>query len=230
MDIKSLNKEAITNEKANSLFWLGRYIERVFQTIKYYNELFDTMLDKDSEAYHHYCEIIDIPDIYINDAHFITSYLYDINNPDSIYSNLTRAYDNAVVLREEISSPVLSYIQMAMNTFTKMEESDAYILLLQDIIDNIYAFWGCLSDNYEEKVVVEIIKLGKYVEKVDMYSRLGYSSNEIDTQYNNLFDCINKLIEGSDIKGIDTINKCDNLDYNIVMNQLYELTRLFEVL
>ena len=37
---------AITIEKSNSLFWLGRYIERVFITTRYYSQLFDVMLDK----------------------------------------------------------------------------------------------------------------------------------------------------------------------------------------
>ncbi|MEE3395254.1 MAG: hypothetical protein VZQ97_04965, partial [Candidatus Onthomonas sp.] len=32
----------------------------------------------------------------------------------SVYSNLIRAYDNAIVLREEIGSLTLSYIQLAV--------------------------------------------------------------------------------------------------------------------
>ena len=35
-------------------------------------------------------------------------------NPDSIISNLNRAYDNAIVLRESIGSETLSYIQLSL--------------------------------------------------------------------------------------------------------------------
>lgn len=62
--------------------------------------------------------------------HFLMSYLYDKENSDSIVSNLQRAYDNAIVLRDEISSKVLSYIQMGVNLFEEMSESDAPVLFV----------------------------------------------------------------------------------------------------
>ncbi|WP_296877352.1 alpha-E domain-containing protein, partial [Thomasclavelia sp.] len=110
---------AFTIEKANNLYWLGRYIERVFISITAYQDIFDRIIDGDEHAYHDYCKQLDIDDFYLNDAHFVTSYLYDRDNPDSLISNLLRAYDNAIVLREEITSATLSYIQLACNAFEK---------------------------------------------------------------------------------------------------------------
>ena len=40
-------------------------------------------------------------------------------NPDSIISNLNRAYDNAIVLRESIGSETLSFIQLAIYEMNK---------------------------------------------------------------------------------------------------------------
>ena len=168
----------ITVEKANSLFWLGRYIERVYTTTLYYTKLFDIMLDQDPEAYHEYAKQLDIDDIYENDAHFMMSYLYDLSNSDSIASNLKRAYDNAIVLRDEISSEVLAYMQMAINTFENMDESEAPILSLQDVVDDIFAFWGSMQEYMDEGAAKEIIKLGKYIERIDLYVRLDYPKKE----------------------------------------------------
>ncbi|MEE0966015.1 MAG: alpha-E domain-containing protein [Bacilli bacterium] len=219
---------AITIEKSNSLFWLGRYIERVFITTRYYSQLFDVMLDKNSEVYHDYCKKLDINDFYYNDAHFMMSYLYDSDNIDSIYSNLRRAYDNAVVLRDEISSEVLSYIQMGMNTFAKMEETEAPIMLLQDIIDDIYAFWGSLGDD-ADACSKDIIKLGKLAERVDMYCRLDYSSSMIDKSYHKLLYCIKRLSEETDITGLEEYDTNILPDTFIMMKNIVNLTGLFEV-
>lgn len=184
---------AITIEKANNLFWLGRYIERVYTTTLHYMHIFDCMLDKEPTLYIDYCHQLEIPNIYLNDAHFLMSYLYDIDNPDSIASNLKRAYDNAIVLRDEISSKVLSYIQMGVNLFEEMSESDAPVLLLQNVIDDLLAFKGSMYEFIDDETALDIIKLGEYVERIDLYLRLHYSQKLIDTLKNKLLDVSNKL-------------------------------------
>ena len=121
------------------------------------------------------------------------SYLYDIDNPDSIASNLKRAYDNAIVLRDEISSKVLSYIQMGVNLFEEMSESDAPVLLLQNVIDDLLAFRGSMYEFIDDETALDIIKLGEYVERIDLYLRLHYSQKLVDTLKNKLLDVSNKL-------------------------------------
>ena len=44
---------------------------------------------------------------------FIQRYCFDADDMNSIYSNLMRAYDNGITLRESIGSETLSYIQLA---------------------------------------------------------------------------------------------------------------------
>ena len=52
-------------------------------------------------------------------------YLFDEENPDSVILSMKRAYDNGVVLREELSSNVLSYIQLALNTLEACQQDHA---------------------------------------------------------------------------------------------------------
>ena len=137
------------------------------------------MIDGDLEIYKEYCQRLEIEDNYFNDAHFITSYLFDKNNADSIVTNLSRAYDNAIILRDEISSESLSYIQLSINIFERMEFSDAPVLELQKVQDNIYAFWGSIEETVEEGSR-NIIKCGKYAERVDLYYRLQCSKDILE--------------------------------------------------
>ena len=222
----------VTIEKSNSLYWLGRYIERVFTTMDVYEDLFDEMLDGDDQCYHKFLEYLDLEDNYNNDAHFITSYLFDINNPDSLYANLSRGYDNAIMLREEISSETLSFVQMAMNCFITMEESDAPIMELQSVRDCIYAFWGSIDENVDSELCRTIIKCGKYAERVDLYFRLSFDQNLIDrsvSKLSNRLEMIERIYHIDGLADLDFLKKDKSVAHLDYLQQLRLLTSLFEV-
>lgn len=70
-------------------------------------------------------------------------------NPDSLISNLNRAYDNAVVLRESIGSEALSYIQMSVYDMEKAAKSEVPLLEFQQVLVNIHAFWGIIVSRHK---------------------------------------------------------------------------------
>ena len=110
----------ISNEQADRLYWLGRYVERVFSTLKLFNRSIDRMLDQDDDDYVDFCRRLSIPsNIYSGLDDFQVRYLFDPQNPDSVYSNLSRAYDNAIVLRNFITSESLAFVQLALNHLEK---------------------------------------------------------------------------------------------------------------
>ena len=41
----------ISIKSTDNLFWLGRYVERVFTTLRVFSEYYDKMIDKDENAY-----------------------------------------------------------------------------------------------------------------------------------------------------------------------------------
>ena len=140
----------ISIEHTDRLFWLGRYSERVYTTLKIFADQYDSMLDLKEEEYKEFCIRQDIPDIYRSAEDFAERYCFDEDDPNSIISNLARAYDNAVVMREEIGSMTLSYIQMAVYAMNKAKQSDAPIFELQHVRDNIVAFWGIVDDSIDD--------------------------------------------------------------------------------
>lgn len=176
----------ISVEQADRLYWLGRYSERVYTTLRLYSNSFDSMIDGIADSYRKFCKDIDIPDVYGSKEAFTEHYPFDEDNPDSIFSNLNRAYDNAIVLREEIGSETLSYIQLAIYDMNKARVSRAPLIEMQRVIDNILAFWGIADDSIDSSQVRNLIKTGKRIERIDLYARLGINRNELVREINRL--------------------------------------------
>ena len=165
---------AVSKEQADRLHWLGRYVERVGSTLRIVNRFLDVMIDGDGRAYVSFCRNLSIPpEIYADAADFEQRYLYDADNPDSIYSNLSRAYDNALVLRSFISSETLSFIQMSLNRLENLNGARSAFLETQQIIDWLLAFWGSLGETVLDPHRRALILVGKYVERLDLELRLG---------------------------------------------------------
>ena len=176
----------ISVEQTDRLYWLGRYAERVYTTIRLYFMAFDTMIDHGSENYRDFCARLDIPEIYGSADAFRTRYPFDESDCNSIISNLKRAYDNAIVLREEIGSEALSYIQLAMYAMQKARQSEAPLLEFQQLLDNLMAFWGMCDDWIADENVRNILKVGKRVERIDLYGRLHQNRVELTREVHRL--------------------------------------------
>lgn len=200
----------ISVEKVNNLFWLGRYTQRVYTTLQRYNTGFDKMLDLDIHFYEKYCETLNIPNIYTDYENFISSYGYDTDNPDSIVSNLYRAYDNALVLRDDISSEALAYIHLAQFQLKAAKISDAPLIELQLVMDHLLAFWGAVDDFIDDETVRNLIKLGKKTELLDLKLRFSEENRELKRVFRQLDFYLHRV----------------NVEYNKVA--YYELALAFE--
>jgi uncharacterized alpha-E superfamily protein len=176
----------ISLEQTNRLYWLGRYTERVYTTIRLYSKCYDAMIDNIDENYEDFCRKLEIPNIYKDKEDFNTRYPFDESDVNSIHSNLIRAYDNAIVLREELGSETLSYIQLAIYAMNKAKISRAPLLELQNVEDNILAFWGISDDFINDDVIRNIIKTGKRVERIDLYARLKMDRAMLRREFDKL--------------------------------------------
>ena len=173
----------ITVDKSDHLFWLGRYTERVQTTLRYYLKTADLMLDHGTDDYAALCRKIGIPDIYGSGEAFRKKYPFDAKDSNSIISSLNRAYDNAIVMRDYIGTETMAYIQLAIDDVKQAEQSPAQIADLMLVIDHIYAFWGCANDLIDDEKIRNIMKLGKGMERLDLYLSLGVAKHEIKREY-----------------------------------------------
>lgn len=143
----------ISKEHSDRLYWLGRYTERFFTTLKALDRMFDKMLGK-THAYSEYLEHFGICDTYTDNKDFIHSFLYDINNPNPAAYSPERAYDNGIVLREEISTSSLSFLQMAKDTLNDSQSSSKTRLSLVT---------GTHGDELEGQYLAYMV--GEYIDK-----------------------------------------------------------------
>lgn len=170
---------AISAEQADRLYWLGRYVERVYSTVRIFNRSLDRMIDKDGDDYVEFCRRLSIPtDVYAGPEDFEACYLFDSSNPDSIYSNLSRAYDNAIVLRNFITTETMAYVQLALDRLEHGSAAESAFLETQAVLDLLLAFWGSVDDRVLDVERRDLLKVGKYSERLDMLIRL--ESDEYD--------------------------------------------------
>ena len=213
----------ISVEQTDHLYWLGRYTERVYTTIRVYSRSFDTMIDEVTDSYQKWCQLVDIPDIYGSKDVFRKKYPFDAENPDSIISNLNRAYDNAIVLRESIGSETLSYIQLAIYDMNKAMVSHAPLIEMQRVIDNILAFWGIADDRIDSEQVRNIIKAGKRIERIDLYARLGADKKELQREVHRMVPRVEKSGMKYDKEKFESIKRLieePDLDYYKLGNEV----------
>ena len=176
----------ISVEQVDHLYWLGRYTERVYTTLRIFARSFDLLIEEGDAVFQNYCESLDIPNIYRSKDDFLRRYPFDESIPDSIVSNLNRAYDNAIVLRETIGSDALSYIQLSIYAMNNAARSNSPLIELQQVTDDLLSFWGIVDDQIDDEQIRNIIKSGKRIERIDLYARLELDRRRLEREVHRM--------------------------------------------
>ena len=166
----------ISANKANSLFWLGRYEERVYITLHLMRKCYDKMIDGEMEDYRPFWQKLDPFGVYQTNEEFTLGMMYDDGNPSSVMSAQTKAMDNAILLREEIMSETLSYLEMSVALLKKcVDKQETNVMILQPVIDWSLAFWGAAEQRLLNHKALYIMMIGRNIENLDMLLRFEYS-------------------------------------------------------
>ncbi|WP_373214886.1 alpha-E domain-containing protein [Ruminococcus sp. 5_1_39BFAA] len=216
----------ISVEQTDRLYWLGRYTERVYTTMRLYFITYDTLIDQIGKQYGEFCRKLDIPEIYTSPEDFIRRYAFDETDCNSMMSNLMRAYDNAIVLREEIGSESLAYIQLAIYEMQKAAESEAPLMEFQRVLDNLMAFWGICDDQILSENVRNILKVGKRVERIDLYGRLHRDREDLTREIHRLtgrIDRCNLKYSQEVLEDLNKLVKEENLDYPKIVSRVEQI-------
>ena len=177
----------ISLEHGDRLYWLGRYTERVFTTIKSLERLYDKIIDRDPKHYIKYLECFGLSDNFGSAEKFLQSFIFGRENCYSAAYSLERAYDNGIVLREEISTEALAYLQLAMDRLENADSSKSGLVVsLLPVEDTIFSFWGCIYDYVYDEEIKNIILCGKAVERLELCVRLKYNDQLIKKEFERL--------------------------------------------
>lgn len=189
--IKTVNNPTISLEHGDRLFWLGRYTERFFSTLKALEKLYDSIIDEKPLGYTEYLDAFGLSDTYGSNSVFFNSFIFDKTNENSAAYSLSRAYDNGIVLREEISTEALSFLQMALDSLEGAKNSNQGLrLALHPLEDIIFGFWGCVDDYVCDNETRYILHCGKIIERLDIYFRLKYPFEMIESEFERLCRCL----------------------------------------
>lgn len=181
----------LSPSKANSLYWLGRYTERVYLELHLLRLCFDKMIDGDPQEYGKYLSAIGGVSRYPDQASVINGLVHDLSNPASVISSVERCNDNAVLLRDEIKSPTLGYIQMPLELLRQNARNgiEPNVDELQTLTDWMLAFWGSIEERVYDDRVRTILKIGKLIEHIDMNVRFDYKFYRIEEAFKALGHC-----------------------------------------
>ena len=114
----------------------------------------------------------------------------DTDKQSSIIDESERANDNAMVLREELMSETLSYIQLSRCEMQRnAEKQNDNIAELQPVTDYLLAFWGSVDERIPNLYAINILKAGRLVENIDMQLRFDYPFSSIRTRFDYLLMC-----------------------------------------
>lgn len=206
----------IPANKANRLYWLGRYTERVYISLHLLRRYYDRMIDGQPKDYEGFHQRLDFGNPYPDTESLRLGYMYDGNNPASLLAELVAANDNAIVLREEIKSETLSYVQLSLCLIQKAaERKETNITNLQPITDYLLAFWGSIDERVFDDCIRRLLKMGKLVENIDLHIRFDYPFHRIKEAYEELKKQLENKESMYDLSLIEQIDTClDEEAYN----------------
>ena len=157
--------------------------ERAFTTLVQFFPFYDRVMDTDVDAFRPFAKALDLPQDFEDFDGFIHSFLYDGTNPDSVRSAIVAAFNNAVVLRPELTSRLLQYVELAVKNITEAAERSASaddIYSQRDIADDMLAFWGGIENSTADITLKAFVFIGKYIERIDLYTRFHLDNSELD--------------------------------------------------
>ncbi len=170
---------------ADSLFWLGRYVERAENVARFIGVNLNLMLDLPMEKSQQWRPLAVTTGDY---AAFVKSYgeptrenvirflMYDTLNPNSVLSCLQKARENARTSREVISSEMWEHVNIfyhqVSGALNNPPNDDFLYHFCRSIRFNSHLFSGLSDDTMSHTEAWHFLRLGRLFERADKTARI----------------------------------------------------------
>ena len=164
--------QIITANVATSLYWLGRYIERIEKTLYQVIKAYDKVIDVDKDAGVKLYDNFGIDLKYDNALEFLNIALTGEHSSNMLtLSGFAR--ENAIISRNHLNNASFGEI-IALHALFQ-NTTKAHVIIDYKIIDDaqslISEIWGEFAKREHKQNNDYFVKLGKLVEEVDFYFR-----------------------------------------------------------
>ena len=165
--------QILTGNVANSLYWLGRYLERVEATLIEINRTYDEIIDVDFNAGKNLYLKFGLQLEYTSSTDFLYQSIFG-KHSSNLVELLEYARENAIIARSYIGHDAFGTIIELDASFKNVNKDlDLDFRFIDVALSLISEIWGELTRKITRNVNDYFLLLGKYVEKVDFHLRLG---------------------------------------------------------
>lgn len=221
--------DPVTLSKQNRLYWLGRYAERVYTTLQILMKLYDKHIDGETVDYAAFCRRMGVDCPYGGEEAFFRGYLFDKDSACSVRGSVEAMLGNGMVLRETITSPTLAYLQMAHMALGMAESSEAPLVELQWVMDDIMAFRGSFDDSVEAETTRNITKVGSLVERISLMLRLDWQLPRLERELLKLLARLRRTDLAPEAEALEVIERAaagEAIDRGLLLASVEGLLRV----
>lgn len=162
----------ISPQTAESLYWMGRYIQRAESMTRLIIALFDKIIDENFNEAKDLYEKLGIALHYTSSQAFLRKSVFELDFISLLYV-INTARENAILTRSHLPNRMFSCINaLYLKYQAAKEEPTVSIYWLESTLQELDAIWGNLELSLVESKEAPLIELGKVVERMDLSIRL----------------------------------------------------------
>lgn len=167
-------EQLLTANVATSMYWLGRYLERIEGTLFEINKAYDQIIDVDKKAGIVLYEKFDIDLKYLTAMDFLDKSIRG-DHAANLAEMMQNARENAIISRANIDEAAFGEIIELNELFQNMQKSPVHIDYndIDKALSLINEIWGAHARRGHRKCSDYFLKLGKLVEEVDFRLRFN---------------------------------------------------------
>jgi uncharacterized alpha-E superfamily protein len=168
---------------ADTLYWIGRYLERSEHTARVIDVRLDLGLDRvpdphgwDFSRLHAAVRVAPPSEVPANPAALVESLMFDLANRDSVMACVTAARDNARQVREEISSDMWEQVNALFLRLQQARREGTWSVrphyLSRMVIDGVHLFQGVTEATLGHGEGWQYLQLGRFLERAGVTAAL----------------------------------------------------------